>query len=498
MVKNVANKKACKRVIARMTGQPWAIRPEMLNTLLAIAAREQSDPVQAAVQSDLYQAGGLEEPPPATVALIDITGPIFARADFFSDISGAASTDRITMALDDALTDPDIDSIVLRFDSPGGEVTGIHELANHIYASRDVKPLVAYVSGAACSAAYWLASATSYIFTDRTAAHGSIGVVAAWTDDSAAREKMGLADYEVVSSQSPNKRVALESNEGRAMLQKELDGLADIFISDVAKFRGTTTETVTADFGRGGTLLAEPAIAAGMADELSSLREVVALLTQGNDIAATQTGETNMAGFNRKQPSAKAKRRAEDDLPPEDIIPDDVDDHEEELPEDIEELAEDDKEDLAEGDEVEEPIEEERDPDAEDEDEEKETKAAHKAVNRFARTHKNLYRAILRRGARRERRRIESLEELAGPGRDNILKSAKFDRPRTVSSTMRSILRADKKRRDDMQADLREDANFSAKPAPLTGGTNSEKAAEKAVIDQIVLGAKNKLGATKK
>ncbi|WP_434171227.1 hypothetical protein AHYW_002626 [Providencia manganoxydans] len=492
-------KKPCQRVLSALTRQPWAIRPDMLDTLMAIAQREGNDPSLAAMESERYQAGGLSDLAPPGIAVIDITGPIFARADLFSDISGAATCERITHALDDTLADPSIGSIILRIDSPGGEVTGIHELANHIYASRDIKPLVAYVSGSACSAAYWLAAATSYIFTDKTASLGSIGVVAAWTDSSEAREKQGIKEFEVVSSQSPNKRLSPDSDEGRAALQAELDGLADIFISDVATFRRTTVDNVIAQFGQGGTLLAESAITVGMADELSSLREVVALLNQDNSIS--HNGGSDMTAFSRKKHQATKKgRRAEETFPDKEedpILDGSEDDEEETLPKDIPDpdASDDEDPDASDDDDSEEPIEEERDPDAEEEDEEKESHATHKAANRFAKTHPNLYSAILRRGARRERGRIQALDDLAGPGRDSMLQAAKFGRPRTVASTMRQIFRAEKQRRTEMQGSLREDANFYAPPAPnASSHVNTTAAAEKSVLEQIKMGANTHLG----
>ncbi len=58
-----------------------------------------------------------------------------------------------------ALNNPAISNIILHIDSPGGMVTGVHECAEMIYQARGKKPMTAYVSGMAASAAYWLASA---------------------------------------------------------------------------------------------------------------------------------------------------------------------------------------------------------------------------------------------------------------------------------------------------------------------------------------------------
>ncbi|MDQ7104200.1 S49 family peptidase [Serratia sp. MF2] len=500
------NKKPCARVLASMKNQHWAIRPEALETLFSIAQRQYSNPAQALELSEEYKSSGLSPEETPGVAIIDVTGPIFARADIFTEISGATSCETLTLALDEALEDPAIQGIVFRFDSPGGQVTGTHELAHHIYKSRDIKPIVSYVSGSAASAAYWLASATSYIFTDRVSSLGCLGIVAAWTDDTAAKEKAGLVEYEVVSSQTPNKRQSLNSDEGRATLQKELDGLADIFISDIALFRGVSTEKVLSDFGQGGTLLADSAIDVGLADELNNLRDVVALLSESeNNVAINKTGDPTMAGFKRfgsKKNNLRrnASKSAQELDPTEELTPEELE--EERLRQEEEEERRQEEENNNEAlDEEEdfEPIEDEEEEEDAEEDEDRETTAIHRRVNQLAKSQPNLYKAILRRGARRERRRIESIEGLEAAGRESIIQAAKYSSPKTIGATSRSILRAEKKRNEQRLNDYRHDAQFNS--PPLSGGAggsaSNQALAEKALLEHVKFGASNKTGVKK-
>ena len=93
------------------------------------------------------------------VAVIPITGPIMRYANLFTRISGATSTQELATDLQTALDSPQVRAIVLNIDSPGGEASGINELADMIHASRGKKPIKAYVGGTGASAAYWIASA---------------------------------------------------------------------------------------------------------------------------------------------------------------------------------------------------------------------------------------------------------------------------------------------------------------------------------------------------
>lgn len=274
------NNQHCDRIVSAIARQPWAITSDALELILGIAQRQMSDPQAVLAAPAVRRESGSVQMRDG-VAIISVMGPIFPRADFFTQISGATSVETLALRFGEALAADDVKGIVLHIDSPGGQITGIHEFASQIYAARNIKPVVAYASGVCTSAAYWIGSAAQRIVADETAFFGSIGVVSAWTDDKEARKAKGLTDYEVVSSQSPQKRVDPTSEEGRTALQHRLDGFASIFIADVARHRGKSTEVVTERFGQGGVMLAAEAIKVGMADEIGSLEGVIASLAGG-------------------------------------------------------------------------------------------------------------------------------------------------------------------------------------------------------------------------
>ncbi len=164
----------CDKVMAAIFAEPWAITPEALDQVIAIASRAYSDPALALARSE-ERVERLEASQRKATAIIPVHGTIFPRATLFTRTSGATNTADLNWMLDWALAEDEVEAIVLDIDSPGGQVTGIHELAGRIRSAAAVKPVVAYVSGMAASAAYWLASAASCIVADPTTKMGSIG-----------------------------------------------------------------------------------------------------------------------------------------------------------------------------------------------------------------------------------------------------------------------------------------------------------------------------------
>ncbi|WP_337054090.1 S49 family peptidase [Pseudoxanthomonas sp. USHLN014] len=271
--------------------RPWLIQRESLETILSIAQRY-GDPeaLQARVGRPLDNARTITMRD--GVAVVPITGPVFRYANLFTEISGATSTQVLATDIQAALDNPYVRGIVLDINSPGGEATGINELAKLIRAGAARKPIKAYAGGTMASAAYWLGAAADQIVIDETAVLGSIGVVMSYLDTTARDAKSDVRRVEIVSSQSPDKRVDPSTDEGRAKVQAQVDALADVFVGAVARYRGTSTDAVLADFGRGGVRVGADAIKAGMADRIGSLESVIAELAGS---ASNPKRTTNMS-----------------------------------------------------------------------------------------------------------------------------------------------------------------------------------------------------------
>lgn len=276
-----------KRIIEALCRDHWLITRDALENIALIAQRmhDRTDFDALLAKSDGKLENTQSVQMRGSTAVVNLRGPIFRYANLFTDMSGATSIERVSADFAQAVDNPAVQSIVLNIDSPGGQVNGIGEFAGMVHTAE--KPVVAYVGDMAASAAYWIAAAADSVVMAETALAGSIGAVMT--------AQVGEDDgsIEIVSSQSPKKRMSLHSEEGRAEAQSVVDKRAQVFIEHVADFRGVSVETVLSDFGQGGILVGSDAVAAGLADSLGSLESVIAGLQA--DRRGKLTGETVMS-----------------------------------------------------------------------------------------------------------------------------------------------------------------------------------------------------------
>ena len=127
------------------------------------------------------------------IGVVSIEGPILRKPDIFDRvILGATSSGEIGSAIREAAGRDDIKAVMLDIDSPGGTVAGTPELAAAVASLNDRKPVYAFSCGQMCSAAYWIASQARAVYATPSAQVGSIGVVQAVIDDSAALAADGI------------------------------------------------------------------------------------------------------------------------------------------------------------------------------------------------------------------------------------------------------------------------------------------------------------------
>jgi capsid assembly protease len=270
--------KRYKSVLAAVASNKWAILPAKLAAITSFL-NARADGVEAS-DEEIRAAVAMQHgdtPSANGVAVIPVYGVIAQRASMFDDISGGTSCEAISKALNAALADESVGSIVFDVDSPGGTVTGVPELAAEIYAARGKKPIIAVANGMAASAAYWIASAADKIVVTPSGEVGSIGVYTAHHDVSAMMEKEGVKITFIQAGKHKTEGNPYEplSDEAKADIQDGVDKFYGMFTRGVAGGRGVSPEKVLSDFGQGRMLLAEDAVAAGMADEVATLDQVL-------------------------------------------------------------------------------------------------------------------------------------------------------------------------------------------------------------------------------
>lgn len=268
-----------------MLSLEWAVRPEWMRTAVDLLNRRGG--LEATIAPHALEAFPGQRKPQTTRAMVrgtvgylPIHGMIFRHANLFVQICGGTTYGQLATDFQALLDDPNVEAIVLEFDSPGGEVTGCREFADQVYRARGRKPVVAYVDGSACSAAYWIGSAAERVVTSPTGLVGSIGAMATFIDDSEAMARVGVREITLVSTQSPRKHLDPASDDGQRDVIAVLDAFAQVFVEDVARNRGVTPERVLADFGRGGVFVGRAAVTQGLADDVGDFETLIAALQQ--------------------------------------------------------------------------------------------------------------------------------------------------------------------------------------------------------------------------
>lgn len=273
---------------------PWAIEPNKLLELHAIyGAHVRGEAIDIeAVEKRLGRPLANEQKDYEInngVAVVQIDGVIAKKMNMFSQISGGASSQFAMRAIDGALRDESVHSIMLSYDSPGGTVDGTELFANAIKAARRVKPVVSLGAGTMASAAYWSGSAAQAVYiVDGTTAVGSIGVVAAHKDISAAEAARGIKTTEI--SAGKYKRIASQfgplSEEGRQSIQDQLDYMYSLFVGAVADHRGVSTDAVLADMADGRIFTGQQAVDAGLVDGIMTFDALIAKLNDDRKSAS--------------------------------------------------------------------------------------------------------------------------------------------------------------------------------------------------------------------
>ncbi len=167
----------------------WLIQPDALHA------------ISSSFQAHADRGGFLPKQEPQNsllsiedgIGVVAIEGPILRKPDLFAKVFyGATSSEEIADALQEIAGRDDIRAVLLNIDSPGGTVAGTPELVNAVAALDKKKPVYAFSSGLMCSAAYWVASQARAIYATPSAQVGSIGVVQAVVDNSAALDRDGI------------------------------------------------------------------------------------------------------------------------------------------------------------------------------------------------------------------------------------------------------------------------------------------------------------------
>jgi len=208
------------------------------------------------------------------IAVVDISGVLVNSPWDGWRTSGYG---RVQYDVRAAVDDPEVDGILLRVNSPGGEVTNSLESADAIIAAGKQKPVWAVADPMAYSAGYLLACSAARIYAaPKSGGVGSIGVYAVHLDLSEMLKLMGvkatfIEDPKGKSDGHPYKPLSADA---KADFQDTIKYLAGMFFDHVAQRRKMSVEDVRTMRARTFDG-AQASIDIGLADRAGTLEQAL-------------------------------------------------------------------------------------------------------------------------------------------------------------------------------------------------------------------------------
>ncbi len=208
------------------------------------------------------------------VAIVVAEGEIAGGKQPNGSIGGESTAALIRAARADRRTR----ALVLRVNSPGGEVYAAEQIRREVALTRQAGiPVVVSMGNMAASGGYWISMNADRIFAEPDTITGSIGIFGMYYTVPGALAKLGIQSDGVGTSPMAGAfdvTRPLDPHTG-AVIQAIIDKGYRDFVGGVAKARGRSFESINT-IAQGRVWTGKQALERGLVDQLGGLREAVA------------------------------------------------------------------------------------------------------------------------------------------------------------------------------------------------------------------------------
>ena len=243
------------------------------------------------------------------IAVVTVDGIITSHT---ADPAGNNMVDVIQAQFDRAKKDRKVKAVILKVDSPGGEVMASDDIYRVIKKFQDDsgKPVVCSMGSLAASGGYYISSPCRWIVANELTITGSIGVIMHGYNYRGLMDKVGLAPMTFKSGKFKDMLSGeRETNEIPAGEQAMVQGLIDetyaTFTNVVSTGRGFAHGKNNADgralaadwasYADGRVLSGKQALNLGFVDELGNFEDAVSRTKQ-----LAQTGDANLIEYRER------------------------------------------------------------------------------------------------------------------------------------------------------------------------------------------------------
>lgn len=211
----------------------------------------------------------------AKIVQIDLEGVIssFSTEGLFSE--AMPSIDHLKRQLEQATTDAEVKAIVLRINSPGGEVTASDVLYHAVKKASGVKPVVVHMDSVAASGGYYVACGATQIIASETTLTGSIGVIMESINYADLFGKVGLGMNTFTSGAFKDSLSGARPmrDDERVYIQNLVLQMYDRFLGIVSEARRQPKELLKSTVADGRVVTAREALAAKLVDQIGYIED---------------------------------------------------------------------------------------------------------------------------------------------------------------------------------------------------------------------------------
>jgi protease-4 len=215
----------------------------------------------------------------AKIAQIDLDGIIssFSSEGLFSE--AMPSIENLKRQLEQAAGDTEVKAIVLRINSPGGEVTASDVLYNAVKKVAAVKPVVVHMDSVAASGGYYVACGATKIVASETTLTGSIGVIMESINYADLFGKVGLGMNTFTSGAFKDSLSGARPmrEDEKAYIQNLVTQMYDRFLGIVSESRKQPKDLLKSTVADGRVVTAREALAAKLVDQIGYIEDARAL-----------------------------------------------------------------------------------------------------------------------------------------------------------------------------------------------------------------------------
>jgi protease-4 len=239
----------------------------------------------------------LEGDPKQVVAVVPIVNSLITQKD----------ADSLDALLKQVEKNDNVKAVVLRIDTPGGEVAPSDEMYHRILQykiAHPTVPVVVSMGGMATSGGYYTACAADYLFAEPTTLTANIGVLEESLNFSKLADKWGIQDTTLHSTGADFKTSGSmfrpPTTQDIAYMTGLLDAIADQFHNAVQTGRQGRIKAPLPEVFNAQAYTAQAALKMGLVDQIGYQEDACAY-------AAKKAGLTNMTVMKFEEPSSFLK-----------------------------------------------------------------------------------------------------------------------------------------------------------------------------------------------